>query len=95
MSNSTLLKKANLLALIDANVRTVTGALAIQSLLHGPMKMSELSEKCGCSTQTMHEARGQLEKLGLVSFRNNPDDLRVVFVELTDKGRELAAKVFQ
>lgn len=57
----------------------------------GPVSVADLVRALNRSHQLIQQKMPKLLKLGLVSRRPDPDDQRVVLIELTDKGREQLA----
>lgn len=57
----------------------------------GPVSVADLVRALNRSHQLIQQKMSKLLKLGLVSRRPDPDDQRVVLIELTDKGREQLA----
>ncbi|MFB7377705.1 MarR family winged helix-turn-helix transcriptional regulator [Kitasatospora purpeofusca] len=55
----------------------------------GSLRMTELADKLVTSKSGLTYQVTQLEKMGLVGRRSCPSDVRGVFAELTDQGREL------
>ncbi|WAC60496.1 MarR family winged helix-turn-helix transcriptional regulator [Brevundimonas sp. SL130] len=62
---------------------------AIETL--GPVSIADLVRALDRSHQLIQQKMPKLLTLGLVSRRPNPDDQRVMLIELTDKGREQLA----
>lgn len=57
----------------------------------GPVSIADLVRALDRSHQLIQQKMPKLLMLGLVSRRPNPDDQRVMLIELTDKGREQLA----
>ena len=57
----------------------------------GPVSVADLVRALNRSHQLIQQKMPKLLKLGLVSRRPDPDDQRVVLIELTDRGREQLA----
>lgn len=57
----------------------------------GPVSIADLVRALDRSHQLIQQKMPKLLTLGLVSRRPNPDDQRVMLIELTDKGREQLA----
>ncbi|MFE2108601.1 MarR family winged helix-turn-helix transcriptional regulator [Kitasatospora sp. NPDC059463] len=55
----------------------------------GSLRMTELADKLVTSKSGLTYQVTQLEKMGLVSRRSCPSDVRGVFAELTDQGSEM------
>ncbi len=55
----------------------------------GSLRMTELADKLVTSKSGLTYQVTQLEKMGLVGRRSCPSDVRGVFAELTDQGREM------
>ncbi|MFC5661746.1 MarR family winged helix-turn-helix transcriptional regulator [Kitasatospora misakiensis] len=55
----------------------------------GSLRMTELAERLVTSKSGLTYQVTQLEKMGLVGRRSCPSDVRGVFAELTDPGREM------
>src|SRR6266850_8161234 len=74
----------------------LTDFAALESLLHkGPLTISEIQEKALLASGSMTAAVDRLEKLGLVVRKSSPSDRRARVLELTPKGRQLAASCFE
>jgi len=58
-------------------------------LFPGPQgsKPSELAARLGASKQSVNHLLGQLERLGYLERRDDPDDLRSRRIQLTPRGR--------
>ncbi len=56
----------------------------------GPLTIGQISEYLYISTSSASELVSRMEEAGYVSRRRSQDDSRVVFVELTSKGLQLA-----
>jgi DNA-binding MarR family transcriptional regulator len=57
----------------------------------GPVSVSDLVRALDRSHQLIQQKMPKLVALGLVSRRPDPDDQRVILIEITDKGREQLA----
>jgi len=74
----------------------LTDFAALEALLHkGPLTISEIQEKVRLASGSMTAAVDRLEKLGLVVRKSSPSDRRARVVELTAKGKRLAASSFE
>ena len=74
----------------------LTDFAALEALLHkGPLTISEIQDKVLLASGSMTAAVDRLEKLGLVVRKSSPSDRRARVVELTPKGRRLAAACFK
>ena len=74
----------------------LTDFAALEALLHkGPLTISQIQEKVLLASGSMTAAVDRLEKLGLVVRKSSPSDRRARVVELTAKGRRLAALSFK
>jgi MarR family 2-MHQ and catechol resistance regulon transcriptional repressor len=74
----------------------LTDFAALEALLHkGPLTISEIQEKVRLASGSMTAAVDRLEKLGLVVRKSSPTDRRARVVELTAKGKRLAASSFE
>ena len=58
----------------------------------GPMPISALAEKTGSANSTISGVVDRLEKLGLAKRVRSTQDRRVIFVEATERYRELKAR---
>lgn len=57
----------------------------------GPVSVADLVRALDRSHQLIQQKMPKLMTLGLVSRRPDPDDQRVILIELTDRGREQLA----
>jgi len=74
---------------------TVSQFGVIEALYHlGPLSQSELGEKILKSNANLTTVVDSLEKKKLVARKRSDKDRRIVAVHLTERGRELIAKVF-
>jgi MarR family 2-MHQ and catechol resistance regulon transcriptional repressor len=74
----------------------LTDFAALEALLHkGPLTISEIQDKVGLASGSMTAAVDRLEKLALVVRKSTPNDRRARIVELTPKGKRLAASSFE
>jgi len=74
----------------------LTDFAALEALLHkGPLTISEIQDKVRLASGSMTAAVDRLEKLGLVVRRSSPSDRRARVLELTAKGKRLAASCFK
>jgi DNA-binding MarR family transcriptional regulator len=68
---------------IPVKSSSLLGAIAML----GPVSVAELVRALDRSHQLIQQKMPKLLALGLVSRRPNPDDQRVILIEITDKGR--------
>src|SRR6266699_4518653 len=74
----------------------LTDFAALEALLHkGPLTISQIQEKVRLASGSMTAAVDRLEKLGLVVRKSSPSDRRARVLELTTKGKRLAASSFE
>jgi len=74
----------------------LTDFAALEALLHkGPLTITQIQEKVRLASGSMTAAVDRLEKLGLVVRRASPSDRRARVLELTAKGKRLAASSFE
>ena len=74
----------------------LTDFAALEALLHkGPLTISQIQEKVRLASGSMTAAVDRLEKLRLIVRRVSPSDRRSRVVELTAKGKRLAASCFE
>lgn len=67
----------------------------MEMLLHkGPQPVNEIGRRIGLTSGAITTAVDRLESSGLVTRGNHPNDRRARVVQLTPRGREQAAKVF-
>ena len=96
---STLMATARLIReAFDARLKPLDLNLTQASLLayvteFGATTQTGLAEKMGTGRAAMGTVVDGLEKRGLIARHPDPDDRRVWRVDITDDGRELAARV--
>src|SRR6266853_1784269 len=74
----------------------LTDFVALEALLHkGPLTISEIQDKVRLASGSMTAAVDRLEKLGLIVRKSSPSDRRARVVQLTAKGKRLAASSFE
>ena len=74
----------------------LTDFAALEALLHkGPLTITQIQEKVRLASGSMTAAVDRLEKLGLVVRKSSPSDRRARVLELTAKGKRLAASSFE
>ena len=74
----------------------LTDFAALEALLHkGPLTITQIQEKVRLASGSMTAAVDRLEKLGLVVRKSSPSDRRARVLELTTKGKQLAASSFE
>src|SRR6266478_2754845 len=74
----------------------LTDFAALEALLHkGPLTISQIQEKVLLASGSMTAAVDRLEKLGLIIRKSSPSDRRARVVQLTAKGKRLAASSFE
>jgi MarR family 2-MHQ and catechol resistance regulon transcriptional repressor len=74
----------------------LTDFAALEALLHkGPLTISQIQDKVRLASGSMTAAVDRLEKLGLIVRKSSSSDRRARVVELTAKGKRLAASSFQ
>jgi MarR family 2-MHQ and catechol resistance regulon transcriptional repressor len=74
----------------------LTDFAALEALLHkGPLTITQIQEKVRLASGSMTAAVDRLEKLGLVVRKTSPSDRRARVLELTPKGKRLAASSFE
>ncbi|HEX8472084.1 MAG TPA: MarR family transcriptional regulator [Brevundimonas sp.] len=78
-------KRAGLI--IPVKSSSLLGAIATRS----PVSVSDLVRALNRSHQLIQQKIPKLVTLGLVTRRPNPDDQRVILIEITDKGRDQLA----
>jgi DNA-binding MarR family transcriptional regulator len=72
---------------------SLTSAATLATLERsGPCRLTALAVSEGVTQPAMTQLVGRLADAGLVVRRSDPDDGRVVYVELTPEGRELIAR---
>ncbi|HEX5166684.1 MAG TPA: MarR family transcriptional regulator [Thermomicrobiales bacterium] len=59
----------------------------------GPLRVSELAEVCAVDISTMSRLAGRMTCSGFVVQSTDPNDGRVVMLELTDDGREATQRM--
>jgi MarR family transcriptional regulator, 2-MHQ and catechol-resistance regulon repressor len=74
----------------------LTDFAALEALLHkGPLTITEIQHKVRLASGSMTAAVDRLEKLELIIRTSSPSDRRARVVELTAKGKRLAASSFK
>jgi MarR family 2-MHQ and catechol resistance regulon transcriptional repressor len=74
----------------------LTDFAALEALLHkGPLTISEIQDKVRLASGSMTAAVDRLEKLGLIVRKSSSSDRRARVVELTARGKRLAASSFE
>ena len=74
----------------------LTDFAALEPLLQkGPLTITQIQEKVRLASGSMTAAVDRLEKLGLVVRKASPSDRRARLLELTGKGKRLAASCFE
>ena len=74
----------------------LTDFAALEAVLHkGPLTISEIQDKVLLASGSMTAAVDRLEKLGLIVRKPSANDRRARIVELTPKGKRLAASCFE
>jgi MarR family 2-MHQ and catechol resistance regulon transcriptional repressor len=74
----------------------LTDFAALEALLHkGPLTISEIQGRVLLASGSMTAAVDRLEKLGLVVRKSSPSDRRARVVDLTPKGKRVAASKFK
>ena len=74
----------------------LTDFAALEALLHkGPLTISQIQDKVRLASGSMTAAVDRLEKLKLVVRKSSLSDRRARVVELTARGRRLAASCFE
>lgn len=75
---------------------TMPQTMVVGTLAHqGKMKISELSEKVHLSNSTVSGIVDRLEKQGYVVRSRNEEDRRTVYVNVTDKMKELYSGIHE
>ena len=74
----------------------LTDFAALEALLHkGPLTISQIQDKVRLASGSMTAAVDRLQRLSLVVRKSSPTDRRARVVELTARGRRLAASCFE
>lgn len=68
---------------------TISQLSALATLSHGPLRLGELAAAENISPSTLTRIVASLEERGLVARRQDDDDRRVTWTELTTKGTEV------
>ena len=75
---------------------TGAGLTALRSVdRHGPVVVSDLARRVRVDLSTMSRQLRPLETLGLIARTTDPDDGRVAWLTISDKGRRLLGRVDQ
>ncbi len=88
------------LSVVDRNEKlcyglTVSQYRVIEKLHSKPGTMGELSREFGLAVSTMTRNMDILFRDGIVKRNQDPEDRRKVYVELTEKGKDLAEKLIK
>lgn len=70
----------------------------LRHLADGPMRASQLVDRCGVSKQAVSQQLSHLERAGYVSLRPDPTDQRARLVALSEEGRRaqcVVARLFR
>jgi len=59
----------------------------------GPLSLAELAKLESLNPTMVSRIVGRLEELGLIRRRQNPDDLRAAWVEITPEGRLMVDRI--
>lgn len=59
----------------------------------GLLSLAELAKLESLNPTMVSRIVGRLDELGLIRRRQNPDDLRAAWVEITDDGRRMTARI--
>ncbi|HVV31049.1 MAG TPA: MarR family transcriptional regulator [Mycobacteriales bacterium] len=76
----------------DGLTRTQLSVLATVGW-HGPLRASELADREGVNPTMLSRVVGKLEQAGLLRRLPDPDDGRVVLVEITGRGTRLQERL--
>ncbi|GAA5513189.1 transcriptional activatory protein BadR [Deinococcus carri] len=60
---------------------------------HGPVTVSEIGRVMGLARQSVQQQTDALEREGFLTYMDNPRHRRARLVQLTEKGREVAASL--
>lgn len=78
---------------LDAHGVTMAGLHVLMVLNAGPRPQVEVATACGVRSQTIGRTIDRLVRHGMVTRRRDATDRRRRMVDLTDRGRDLAATV--
>jgi len=73
---------------------TVQQCYALQALMEGPKSMSVLASDVAIHQSTLTRIVEKLEKQGFIRRMRNPDNQRMVLVELTEDGRHTYRQLY-
>lgn len=76
----------------SGDLQPAAAAVLYRLVSDGPHRLTDLAAGERASQPGMTQLVSRLERDGLVRRRSTPTDARVVLVEVTDAGRELAAR---
>jgi len=65
---------------------------ALSVLMSGPKTLGDLAAAEQVRAPTVSRLAAEMERIGLIRRRSDPDDARVVHVEMTAKGRRVLGK---
>lgn len=68
----------------------VLGAIRLSDT---PLTVPQIARKMGQTRQGVQRITNMMEKIGLISFQNNPDHKRAKLIILTDKGKDSIKRI--
>lgn len=75
---------------VEPEIRPAHGNVMEQLDVRGPLRLTDIAEGAGITPQSAGELVDQLERIGLVERRPDPEDRRAKRIHQTDRGRRAA-----
>lgn len=80
---------------VEPEIRPAHGNVMEQLDVRGPLRLIDIANGAGITPQSAGELVDQLERIGLVERRSDPDDRRAKRIHQTERGRRAAKAAFQ
>lgn len=78
---------------LEAHDVSLAGLHVLGTLRDGPRAQVDVAARCGVQTQTAGRTIARLERSGLVTRQQDPEDRRRQLVQLTDSGRAVLDRI--